>query len=569
MIGKIITGYKIKKLLGEGGMADVYLAKHTTLGKETAIKVIKPSQNQNDEMIARFEREAWLHSKVGRHENIIELSNYLEENSKHFLIMEYFKSVELKDKIGKQTGPIPFKRAMPIFKQILNGFGHAHSKGFIHRDIKPANILINSDDKIKILDFGIAKQISKKMKPEKELFKTEAKEVQIGTAHYMSPEQITVRDLSIATDIYSIGITFYEILSGRLPFDGTANEVKKNHIYDAPPDPRDFYPDIPTHVVNAILKSLSKDFSERQQSCKVFLKELTGELKTNPVRKEKAYESRKIKSKNIEKQIKSDFNHSYWVVPTIAFLSFITIYDRSITDWFNPNYNESSKPGKSKQSMSLSECFAKGNRFFKNGSYDLARNELENCLIINPNHDDSKFLLAQVFLKQKNWNSSLKLSDELVTSRGTLKDRSIRAESYFELKQYKNAILDYSHLIILDGKNTNYLDYRGWAYYNTSQYLNAEKDFSSLISLHDKKSDDRAEAFHMRGYCHYENNKLKKARSDFSNAIRIDKKNGQYYYSRGLIYKEEKNKKKFCKDFKSAISLGYSGAKALYENNCR
>ena len=206
MIGKIITGYKIKKLLGEGGMADVYLAKHITLGKETAIKVIKPSQNQNDEMIARFEREAWLHSKVGRHENIIELSNYLEENSKHFLIMEYFKSVELKDKIGKQTGPIPFKRAMPIFKQILNGFGHAHSKGFIHRDIKPANILINSDDKIKILDFGIAKQISKKMKPEKELFKTEAKEVQIGTAHYMSPEQITVRDLSIATDIYSIGI---------------------------------------------------------------------------------------------------------------------------------------------------------------------------------------------------------------------------------------------------------------------------------------------------------------------------------------------------------------------------
>ena len=144
MIGKIITGYKIHKHLGEGGMADVYLAKHTTLGKEVAIKVIKPFQNQHDEMISRFKREAWLHSKVGRHENIIELSNYLEENNKHFLLMEYFKSVELKDKIGKQTGPIPFVRALPIFKQILNGFGHAHSKGFIHRDIKPANILINS-----------------------------------------------------------------------------------------------------------------------------------------------------------------------------------------------------------------------------------------------------------------------------------------------------------------------------------------------------------------------------------------------------------------------------------------
>jgi len=225
-------------------------------------------------------------------------------------------------------------------------------------------------------------------------------------------------------------------------------------------------------------------------------------------------------------------------------------------------------PSYEKTTMKIGECFDKGNKSFKNSSYEQARIELEKCLTINPNHYDSKHLLAQVFLIQNNWNSSLKLSDELIFSKGKLKDRSIRAKSYFELKEYDNAIADYNILIQLDYKNIDHLDNRGWAYYNTSNYISAKKDFTKMISLCDKKSDKQAYAFYMRGWCHAGNEDYDKAKSDYSNAILI-KEDGEYYYARGLTYRKLENKKKSCRDFKSAISLGHSGAKDMYDNNCR
>ena len=152
LIGKTIHGYKIQKRIGQGGMGSVYLAKHTTLEKELAIKVVNLESENDSEMALRFKREAKLHARLGRHSNIIELENYIAEDH-HYIFMEYFKSVELATVIGKQTGPMPHERAMPIFKQILSGIGHTHDAGIIHRDIKPPNILINKKDGIHLRQF--------------------------------------------------------------------------------------------------------------------------------------------------------------------------------------------------------------------------------------------------------------------------------------------------------------------------------------------------------------------------------------------------------------------------------
>ena len=198
----------------------------------------------------------------------------------------------------------------------------------------------------------------------------------------------------------SLLILAFEILSGRLPFEGSADQVKKNHIFDSPPDPRDFYPDIPNHVVNAILKSLSKDSNDRQQNCKEFLKELTGELEVSSVnRKEVPQLKKEISSENIAKTTKSDFNHFYWVVPAILFLIFLGINDWSI----NENSGTFKPIPKTKKVMIVSDCYDKGNKFFKNGSYTKAKKELEKCIRIDPYHIQTNSLLAKIYFKEKSY----------------------------------------------------------------------------------------------------------------------------------------------------------------------
>ena len=213
-IGKNIHGYDVKSEIGQGGMAVVYLAENKVLGKEVAIKVIHRQFSHDKDQRKRFHREAVVQSRLS-HPNLIKLINYFEQESDSFIMMEYFKSRALSTVIGREIGPVPFDtKAKHIFKQILAGIGYAHEKNLIHRDIKPSNILINSKDEIKITDFGIAKPAS----GEEDLNLTGQGTI-VGTPYYMSPEQIKGLSVDHRSDIYSLGITFYETLTGRLPFE--------------------------------------------------------------------------------------------------------------------------------------------------------------------------------------------------------------------------------------------------------------------------------------------------------------------------------------------------------------
>ena len=262
-----IRDYIIEGMLGRGGMGSVYLARHIHLETKAALKVLLDQFSDNASVKARFINEAKLLHNL-QHPNIVQQKEFFEDAGRLVLAMEYVDGRPLDKMIGQDVGPIPWEKALPLFTQILDGIGYAHSKGIVHRDIKPANILLTKDGKVKISDLGIAK-----IAGEKGMTRTGA---QMGTLYYESPEQIRgAKDVDHRSDIYSLGMTLYEMLAGRLPFDteGDTSEFeimigvvqRQNNL-----DPREHYPHIPEWLVETIQKATDLDPEQRFQSCEYF-----------------------------------------------------------------------------------------------------------------------------------------------------------------------------------------------------------------------------------------------------------------------------------------------------------
>ena len=265
MIGKIIQDYQIIELIGQGGMGDVFLAQHTLIGKKAAIKVLK-SELLNDETVkTRFINEAKALSDLS-HSNIVTLYNFTFDHDTFFMIMEYAEGIPLDVYISRYSGPIPERRCLLIFQKILDAFSYAHKKGIVHRDIKPSNIILSSEDIPKILDFGIAKM----MKSDSRITKTGSR---IGSLAYMSPEQILGYDVDTRTDIYSLGLKLFEMLSGKMPYnvDTDSEYLLQDKIVREPlPSVKEMYPYVSDSVAEVIKKATEKDRQKRFQSCYEF-----------------------------------------------------------------------------------------------------------------------------------------------------------------------------------------------------------------------------------------------------------------------------------------------------------
>ncbi len=263
-----IRDYKIVKKIGEGGMGTVYLASDTMLERNVAIKVLNPLLTKDSQFTDRFRHEAKVQASL-IHPNIVTLYNYFREGDNYCMVMEYVEGVTLKQLISN-TGPLPEQKAVWVLNQLLEAVGYAHKKGIIHRDIKPSNILLTNDNTVKILDFGIAKILQ-----DKGLTKTGTK---MGTIYYMSPEQIkAVKDIDKRTDIYSIGVTLYEMLSGRVPFNVDTDsdfEIMNEIVTGEIKDPRKIYPHISDWLVEILFASVEKDRTKRIQNTDEFTKRL-------------------------------------------------------------------------------------------------------------------------------------------------------------------------------------------------------------------------------------------------------------------------------------------------------
>lgn len=266
-IGQTLDGrYLIERLIGKGGMGLVYQAKHVMLGKRIAVKVLKEEVSNDEEVMARFRREAQSASAIGS-QHICDVSDFgtLPDGSTYF-VMEYLDGPSLKAALEEEN-PMPVPRILDIASQLCEALGAAHDRGIVHRDLKPDNIHLvkqgNRDGFVKVLDFGIAKvggASAKKL--------TQAGKV-FGTPHYMSPEQCSGSEVDHRTDIYAIGVMLYEMSCGRVPFDAdNLMGVLTKHVYENPIPPREFPPpvQVPPGLEAIILKCLAKQADQRYQT---------------------------------------------------------------------------------------------------------------------------------------------------------------------------------------------------------------------------------------------------------------------------------------------------------------
>jgi serine/threonine-protein kinase len=251
----LVDRYEILAKIGAGGMADVYKAKDHILGRVVAIKVLKPEFSEDLTFVTKFRTEA--QSAAGlEHPNIVNIYDVGSENGLHFIVMEHIEGITLKTYIEKK-GQLSFKEATSIAIQVARGIESAHNKEITHRDIKPQNIIISTEGKVKVTDFGIARASSSQ---------TISADV-MGSVHYASPEQARNGYVDGRSDIYSLGITMFEMLAGRVPFNGeTTVAIAIRHIQEELPSLNKFVPDVPASVVAIVEKCCRKSPDRRYQS---------------------------------------------------------------------------------------------------------------------------------------------------------------------------------------------------------------------------------------------------------------------------------------------------------------
>lgn len=261
MIGHLVGNYKVTDQIGEGGMGSVFRGIDIMLEREVAIKMLRPELSRQPHIVERFRSEAVTLAKLN-HPNIATLYSFLRQGEDFFMVMEFVRGETLDSLIGK-SGAMPWERAVALFSQALEGIEHAHKMGIVHRDIKPANMMLTETGSIKVMDFGIARVLGTNR-----LTKTGHL---IGTVEYMSPEQVRGEETDARSDIYSLGILLYEMLTGRVPFNSSSEyELMRSHIEEAPKPPGTFVAQIPVVVEQAIMRALAKKPEARQRSANEF-----------------------------------------------------------------------------------------------------------------------------------------------------------------------------------------------------------------------------------------------------------------------------------------------------------
>ena len=250
----IANRYALVQLIGEGGMASVYLAVDTILKREVAVKVLRGDLSKDNTSLVRFQREANAATKLS-HPNIVEVYDVGEDHGKNFIVMEYVKGRTLKDLV-RQRGALAKEEAVNIMRQLVSSVMAAHKNGIIHRDIKSQNVLIKDDGTVKLSDFGIALAA--------DAVQLTQTDVIVGSVHYLAPELARGEQATQQSDIYALGIVFYEMLTGDVPHHGDAPvQVALKHLREQIPSVRDFNPDIPQSVDNIIRKATVKNRAYR------------------------------------------------------------------------------------------------------------------------------------------------------------------------------------------------------------------------------------------------------------------------------------------------------------------
>ncbi len=275
---KINDRYEVIRSIGEGGMANVYLGYDTILDRNVAIKVLRGDLSNDEKFVRRFQREALSASSLA-HPNIVEMYDVGEDDGLYYIVMEFIDGITLKQLL-KKRGSLTLSETLDIMSQLTDGMSHAHDSYIIHRDLKPQNIMIKDDGQIKITDFGIAMALNSTQL-------TQTNSV-MGSVHYLPPEQASGNGATVKSDIYSMGIIFYELLTGKLPFKGeNAVEIALKQMRDPLPSIREDNPEIPQSIENIILRATAKNPKNRYEDSREMHEDLLTALDESRMNEEK------------------------------------------------------------------------------------------------------------------------------------------------------------------------------------------------------------------------------------------------------------------------------------------
>lgn len=340
----IANRYLATRHIGQGGMADVFVATDTILNREVAVKILRGDLSNDPTAVLRFEREALASTSLS-HPNIVDIYDVGEDRGHHFIVMEYVRGITLKQLINKRKA-LCKEEAVDIMKQTVSAIVEAHAKGIIHRDIKSQNILVKDDGTIKVVDFGIAIA--------QDSLQLTQKDSVMGSVHYLAPELAKGEQASVQSDIYALGIVFFELLSGDVPFKAQqAVQVALMHMREALPDIRTINPEIPVSIANIINKACAKNKNLRYNSAKAMLDDLNTCLNPNrlnerplvfdfvqepkKVEKKTEYVAIEDKTEPKRKKVKKPFNFVALLIVLLSFLSMTGIYFMlSLTGVFKP-----------------------------------------------------------------------------------------------------------------------------------------------------------------------------------------------------------------------------------------
>ncbi|MGD2245986.1 MAG: protein kinase [Candidatus Aminicenantes bacterium] len=304
--------YQIIEELGKGGMGKVYRVLDKELDEEVALKLIKPEIATDNKTVERFKSELKLARKIS-HKNVGRMYELLEEKGNRFITMEYVPGEDLKSFI-RRSGQLTVGTMIRIAKQVCEGMAEAHRLGVVHRDLKPSNIMIDKEGNARIMDFGIARSIKEKG--------ITGAGVMIGTPEYMSPEQVEAKEVDLRSDIYSLGVILYEMLTGRLPFEGeTPLAIAMKHKGKIPENPKELNPNIPDDLGLAILKCLEKEKENRYQSAVELRSELERIEQGLPTT-DRVVPKRKTPT---SKEITVTFGVKKWIVPVLVVFALVVI----------------------------------------------------------------------------------------------------------------------------------------------------------------------------------------------------------------------------------------------------